>query len=91
MTRRWRFTLVAAVIVVLSVAPTFSATTASATPLSTTVTSAEPAAVGTGLAAFWHPDGKQANVFYAGDNSEPCNGQVYNWTWDGSRWKNGQL
>ena len=35
----------------------------------------EPAALGTGLAAYWNPDGKQANVFYVG-----ANGKVYNWT-----------
>jgi hypothetical protein len=39
-----------------------------------------------GVAAAWHPDGTQANVFYVGNN-----GQIWNWYWDGSAWSNSAL
>jgi hypothetical protein len=38
------------------------------------------------VAAFWHPNGVQANVFYVG-----ANGQVYNWYWTGTAWTNSPL
>jgi hypothetical protein len=45
----------------------------------------EPAAVARNLAAFWHPNGTQANVFYEG-----INGEIYTWAWDG-KWTNSAL
>ena len=48
MTRRWRFTLVAAAMAVLSAAPILSSTTASATPLSSKVASVVPTEPGAG-------------------------------------------
>src|ERR1700678_2927599 len=86
MTRRWRFTLIAAVIAVLSTAPIISATTASAMPLSSKVAAVVPAAPGTGLAASWSPDGKTARVFYVGTD-----GQIYNWYGNGTTWTSAVL
>jgi hypothetical protein len=60
-------------------------------PLSGKVTLAEPAEPGAGLASYWSPNGKQANVFYIADKGEPCNAPVYNWALTGAGWTNGQL
>jgi hypothetical protein len=38
------------------------------------------------LAAAWHPNSTQANVFYVG-----ASGQLYNWYWTGSMWANAAL
>jgi len=42
---------------------------------------AEPVMIGTGVAAAWHPNGTEANVFYVGASD-----QIYNWFWNGSTW-----
>jgi hypothetical protein len=47
--------------------------------------SGEPAAVARNLAAFWHPNGTQANVFYEG-----IDGDIHTWTWDAG-WTNSAL
>jgi hypothetical protein len=46
----------------------------------------EAAALGTGLAAYWSPNGKQAHLFYVGANRK-----VYNWYGDGAGWSNAAL
>jgi hypothetical protein len=38
------------------------------------------------VAAAWHPDGTEANVFYIGNDN-----QIWNWYWDGSSWTNSAL
>jgi hypothetical protein len=43
----------------------------------------EPAAIARGLAAYWHPDGIQANVFYVG-----IDGDIHDWLWTGTKWDN---
>jgi hypothetical protein len=47
--------------------------------------SGEPAAIARNIAAFWHPNGTEANVFYEGTN-----GDIYTWAWDG-KWTNSAL
>jgi len=87
MTRRWRFTLVAAVIAVLSAAPILSSTTASAMPLSSKVASvAVPAEPGAGLASLWNSKGTEIHVFYVGTDN-----QISNWYGDGTKWDNAGL
>ena len=46
----------------------------------------EPAALGTGLAAYWTPNGKEVHVLYVG-----ANGQVYDWYGNGTKWANAAL
>ena len=53
----------------------------------TSLGTGEPAGLGRGLAAFWSPDGTQANVFYMGED-----GQIYTWAWTtGTSWTNSAL
>jgi hypothetical protein len=61
-------------------------TTALTGPASAQNTAPEPAEPGTGMAAYFHPNGVQANVFYVG-----ANGQIYNWYWTGTAWTNSRL
>ena len=77
---------------VLSALPAFASGSSAAAAADSTPPPAhalgtgEPAAAGTGVAAYFHPNGIQANVFYAG-----ANGQTYNWYWTGSAWTNSAL
>jgi hypothetical protein len=45
--------------------------------------SGEPAANARNLAAYWHPDGVEANVFYVG-----IDGDIHDWLWTGTKWEN---
>ncbi len=84
--RRWRFTLVAAVIAVLSAAPILSST-ASAMPLNSKVASvAVQAEPGAGLASLWNSKGTEIHLFYVGTDS-----QISNWYGDGTKWDNAGL
>jgi hypothetical protein len=46
----------------------------------------EPAANARNLAAYWHPDGIEANVFYVG-----IDGDIHDWLWTGTDWTNSSL
>ena len=43
----------------------------------------QPAANARNLAAYWHPDGIEANVFYVG-----IDGDIHDWLWTGTKWEN---
>src|ERR1700722_12491927 len=87
MTRRWRFTLVAAAIAAMGAAPILSSTTASAMPVSSKVASvAVPAEPGAGLASLWNSKGTEIHLFYVGTDS-----QISNWYGDGKKWTNAAL
>jgi hypothetical protein len=46
----------------------------------------EPAAIARDVAAFWHPNGTEANVFYEG-----IDGDIHTWAWSGTKWTNSAL